>query len=87
MSIFISSQYLLLDKEFSHFCSLLAETVAIVVQKEFIVIQHILDHMECSQPHCFFIILGEDSCGISTVIHSENMIIGSCIPDKIKPEH
>ena len=65
MSIFISSQYLLLDSEFSHFLFLtdymtVPETVDIVA-KEFISIQHILDHMECYKPHYFFIILGEDS--------------------------
>ena len=35
-----------------------AETVDIVA-KSFIAIHHILDHMECKQPHYFFIILGE----------------------------
>ena len=44
-----------------------AETVDIVVEYEFIAIQHILDHIECSQSHYFFIILGEDSCGILRV--------------------
>ena len=37
-------------------------------------IQHIFDHMECSQLHHFFIILSEDSFGILTVISSETMI-------------
>ena len=33
-----------------------AETVDIVAKYEFIAIHHILDHMECKQPHYFFII-------------------------------
>ena len=39
--------------------------------------------MECKQPHYFFIILGEDSWGILTVISCEKMIIGSCITAKV----
>ena len=34
-----------------------AETVDIVAKQEFIAIHNILDHMECKQPHYFFIIL------------------------------
>ena len=56
----------------------IAETVAI---------QHILDHMECKQPHNFFIILDEDSWGILTVIPCEKIIIGNCITAMIKPDH
>ena len=36
-----------------------SETVDIVAKLEFIAIHHILDYMECKQPHNFFIILGE----------------------------
>ena len=35
-----------------------AEIVDIVAKYEFIAIHNILDHMECKQPHYFFIILG-----------------------------
>ena len=52
----------------------LAETVDIVAKYEFIAIQHILDHMACKQPHYFFIILGEDSWGILTIILCERMV-------------
>ena len=63
-----------------------AETVDIVVKYEFIAIQNILDHMECKKPHYFFIILGEDSWGILTIIYVR-MIIGNCITPKVKPDH
>ena len=58
-----------------------AEIVDIVATYEIIAIQHILhvDHMECKQPDYFSIILGEDSCGIVTVIPCERMIKGNCI--------
>ena len=45
-----------------------AETVDIVAKLELIAIHHILDHMECKQPHYFFTILGEYSWGILTAI-------------------
>ena len=56
----ISIQYLLLDDEFSHFLfftdyTTAAETVDIVVELEFFAIQYILDQMECSQTHYFFL--------------------------------
>ena len=43
--------------------------------------------MECKQPHYFFIILGEDSWGISIVIPCERMIKGNCITAKVMPDH
>ena len=43
--------------------------------------------MECKQPHYFFIILGEDSWGISIVIPYERMIKGNCITAKVMPDH
>ena len=64
-----------------------AETVDIVAKSEFIAIHHILDHMECKQPHYFFIILGEDSWGILIVIPCERMIKGNCITAKVMPDH
>ena len=64
-----------------------AETVDIVAKKEFMVIQHILDLVECKQPHYFFIILAEDSWGILTVIPCERMIVGNCITIKVKPDY
>ena len=33
--------------------------------------------MSAGHPHYFFIILGEDSCGILTIIPSERVIIGA----------
>ena len=44
-------------------------------------IQQILDHMECKQPHYFFIILGEDSLDILTVHVIVNCIIAKVMPD------
>ena len=64
-----------------------AETVDIFAKYEFIAFHHILNHMECKQPHYFFIILGEDSWGILTVIPSERMIKGNCIIAKVMPDH
>ena len=63
MSILFQVNILLLDNKFSHFLFLtdymtVTETVDIVAKKEFIAIHNILDHMECKQPHYFFIILG-----------------------------
>ena len=55
-----------------------AETVDIVAK---------VDHMECKQPHYFFIILGEDSWGILIVIPCERMIKGNCITAKVMPDH
>ena len=86
MGIFISSQYLLLDNEFSHFLFLtdymtVAETVGIVA------IQHVLDHMDCKQPHYVFIILDEDSWCIITTTLCERMIIGNCITATVKPDY
>ena len=43
--------------------------------------------MECNQPHYFFIIPGEDSWGILTLIPCEKMIIVNCIIIKVKPDH
>ena len=43
--------------------------------------------MECKQSHYFFVILGEDSLGILTVIPCERMIIGNCITANVKPDH
>ena len=43
--------------------------------------------MECQQLHYFFIILGEDSWGILTVIPCERMIKGNCITAKVMPGH
>ena len=45
--------------------------------------------MECKQLHYFFIILGEDSWGILTVIPCERMINlkGNCITAKVMPDH
>ena len=34
-----------------------AEAVDLVVEKRFVAIQRILDYVDCSQPHYFFIIL------------------------------
>ena len=64
-----------------------AETVEVVAKLEFIAIHNILDHMECKQPHYFFIILGEDSWGILTVIPCERMKRGNCITAKVMPDH
>ena len=43
--------------------------------------------MECKPPHYFFIILGEDSRGILTVISCERMIKGNCITAKVMPDY
>ena len=67
MGIFISSQYLLLDNEFSHFL-ILTDYMTVAETVDFVAIQHILDHMECKQPHYFFIILDEDSWCILTIV-------------------
>ena len=58
----------------------------IVAKLEFIAIKHISDHMECKQPHYFFI-LGEDSWGILKEVPCERIIIGNCITAKVKPDH
>ena len=43
--------------------------------------------MECKQPHFFFIILGEASWGILTVIPCERMKKGNCITAKVMADH
>ena len=69
MIIFISNQYLLLDNEFSYFCSYLIIwhklelSLTLLLNKSFFAIQHILDHI-------FLRLLGEDSWGILTVMHN-----------------